>query len=81
MQCRTPPHVAFVEWRGLTTTLLVGALGVENQQNGHLGTSLFPRNLILRVWVTEKVYELKQCQLMNLNVRFFIVLPQFVLMS
>jgi len=64
-QCRAPPHVAFVEWRGLTTTLLVGALGVENQQNGHLGTSLFPRNLILRVWVTEKVYELKQCQLMN----------------
>jgi len=29
MQCKAPPHVAIVVWRGLTTTLLVSGLGVE----------------------------------------------------
>jgi hypothetical protein len=52
-------------WRGLTKTLLVGALDLENQQNGHLGPSLFPLNLILQVWFTGKFYELKNCQVMK----------------
>jgi hypothetical protein len=31
MQCSAPPHLAIVVWRGFTTTLLVGGLGVENE--------------------------------------------------
>jgi hypothetical protein len=65
MQCRAPPHVATVVWRDLISALLVGALGVENQQNGHLGPSLFPLNLILQVWFTGKFYELKKCLVMK----------------
>jgi len=53
MQFRAPPHLAIVVWRVLTTTLLVGGLGVENEQNGHLGPSLFSCYLILCVWPQE----------------------------
>ena len=53
MQCRAPPHLVIVVWRGLTTALLVGGMGVEKEQNGHLGPFLFSCYLILCVWPQE----------------------------
>jgi len=53
MQCRAPPHVAIVVWRGFTTTLLVGGMGKIYQQYDELGASLFPYNVSLYFWPQE----------------------------
>jgi len=60
---------------------MVGSLGVENKQYGHLGLTLTPRHFISWVSATGNVYVLTQSQLVDWNGRFESVLPQFFMMS